>query len=108
MLIVKSYRNTPLKRSSRHTKVLKARLDKVVDHFVDAGSGLQEGAALQQLLHGLGVFGQAEEVGLLLLIMHGAAAVGTLAVHQLALGPEALARRAGCIQRNKSQYRTFY
>jgi len=30
MLIVKSYRNTPLKRSSRHAKVLKTRLDKVV------------------------------------------------------------------------------
>ena len=39
----------------------------------------------------VGVLGQAEEIGLLLGVHDLPAAVGALAVHQLALGPEALA-----------------
>ena len=39
----------------------------------------------------VGILGQAEEIGLLLGVHDLAAAVGALAVHQLALGPEALA-----------------
>ena len=38
-----------------------------------------------------GVLGQAEEVGLLLCVLNLPAAVGALAVHQLALRPEGLA-----------------
>ena len=48
----------------------------------------------QQIAHGLGIFRETEEIGLLLGGLDLAAAVGALAVLQLALRPERLARRA--------------
>ena len=91
MTRIKVHRDAPGEAGARDAQVLKTRLDEVVDHLVDAACRLEEGAALQQLLHGLGVFRETEEVGLLLGVLDGAAAVGALAVDELGLGPEALA-----------------
>ena len=46
---------------------------------------------IKQMLHAVGVLAQLEEVGLFLGVLNLAAAVGALAVNELALGPEALA-----------------
>ena len=91
---VKVHRHSPLEAGTGDTEVLKARLDEVVDHLVDTGGGLQESAGLQKVLHGLGIFGKAEEIGLLLSVMDGTSAVRAAAVYQLALSPEALTGRA--------------
>ena len=91
MARVKVHGDAPLEAGAGDAEVLEAGFDEVVDHLVDAGGGLEEGAGLQELLHGFGVLGKTEEIGLLLGVMDGAAAVRAAAVNQLALGPEALA-----------------
>ena len=88
---VKVHGDAPGEAGAADAQILQARLDEVVDHFVHTGGGLQEVRALQQILHAACVLAQPEEVGLLLGVLHLAAAVGALAVHQLALGPEGLA-----------------
>ena len=87
---VKVHGDTPCEAGAGDAEVFKAGLDEVVNHLVDAGRRLKESAALEQLLHGLCVLGEAEEVGFLLGVVHLAAAVGAFAVDKLALGPEAL------------------
>ena len=91
---VKIDRDAPREARARHAQIFQAGVDEVFDHLVDAAGRLEERAAEQQLAHGLGILRQAEEVRLLLGIVHLAAAVRALAVDELALGPEALARRA--------------
>ena len=91
MARVKVHGNAPGEAGAADAQVLQARLDEVVDHLVDPGAGLQEVGVLQQVPDPVGILGQAEEIGLLLGVHDLAAAVGALAVHQLALGPEALA-----------------
>ena len=88
---VEVHGDAPLEAGAGNAQILQTRLDEVVHHLVDAGAGLQEVGVLQQVLHLIGVLAQTEEVGLLLGIVYLAAAVGALAVHQLALRPEALA-----------------
>ena len=70
--------------------ILQARIDEVVHHLVDAGTGQQEVGVDQQVAHAVGVLGQAEEVSLFLSIDDRTAAVRAAAVDQLTLGPEAL------------------
>ena len=87
---VKIHRHPPGEGGPGDAQVLQAGLDEVVYHLVDPGTGLEKVGVFQQVLDGLGIFGQAEEVGLLLCVLDLPAAVGTLPVHQLALGPEGL------------------
>jgi len=87
-------RDAPGEGRARDAQILEAGVDEVVDHLVDAGLGLQEIRRGQQLAHAGGVLGEAEEIGLLLRVVDLAAAVGALAVLELALGPERLAGRA--------------
>ena len=94
MVFIKVNRDSPFKAGSGDTEILQARLDEIVDHLVDAGSRLQERACFQQILHGLCILGEAEEIGFLFRIVHFTSAVGALSIHQLALCPEALARCA--------------
>ena len=91
MARVKVHRHAPGKAGPGDAQVLQARLDEVVHHLVDPAPGLQEVGVFQQVPDPVGILGEAEEIGLLLGILDLLAAVGALAVHQLALGPEALA-----------------
>ena len=88
---VEVHGDAPAEAGAADAKILQTGLDKVIHHFVDAGAGLEEIRVLQKVLHAVCVLAQAEEVRLLLGVVDFAAAVGTLAVHQLALRPEALA-----------------
>ena len=88
---VEVHGDAPLEAGTGDAQVFKAGVDEVLYHLVHAAGRLQEGAGEQQLAHGLGVLAELEEVGLLLGVLDGAAAVGALAVDQLALRPEALA-----------------
>ena len=88
---VEVHGDAPAKAGTADAQILQTRLDEIVDHLIDAGAGLQEVGVLQQVLHLIGVLAQTEEVGLLFGVVNLTAAVGALAVYQLALRPEALA-----------------
>ena len=88
---VEVHRDAPGEAGTADAQILQTGLDEVVDHLIDTAPGLQKIRVLQQVTHPVGVLAQPEEVGLLLGIRHLTAAVGAFAVHQLALGPEALA-----------------
>ena len=88
---IEVHRDAPGEAGAADAQVLQTGLDEVVDHLVDTAPGLQKIRVLQQVTHPVGVLAQPEEVGLLLGVRHLTAAVGAFAVHQLALGPEALA-----------------
>ena len=91
---VEVHGNAPVEAGTGNAQILQTGLDEVVDHLIDAGTGLQEIGVLQQMLHLVGVLAQTEEIGLLLGVVDFTAAVGALAVHQLAFRPEGLARGA--------------
>ena len=91
MARVKVHGDSPAEAGAGHAQILQAGFDEVVDHLVGPAPGLQEVGILQQVLHPVRVLGKAEEVGLLLGLLDLAAAVGALAVYQLAVGPEGLA-----------------
>ena len=91
MARIKIDRHAPAEAGAGDAEVFEARIDEVVDHFVDPAPGLQEVGVFQQVLHPVGVFAEPEEVGLFLGVLHLPAAVGALAVYQLAFGPEAFA-----------------
>ena len=88
---VKVHRYAPGKAGAGDAQVFQTGLDEVVDHLVDPAAGLQKVGVFQQILHPVGIFGQAEEIGFLLRVLHLPAAVGAFAVLQLALRPEGLA-----------------
>ena len=90
---VEVHGDAPGEAGAGHAQVLQAALavDEVIDHLVDAAAGLQEIGVQQQVADPAGVLGGAEEIGLLLRVGDLPAAVGALAVHELAVGPEALA-----------------
>ena len=91
VLGVKGHGDAPLDRGTGNAGVLQALLDKG-DHLVLAALGLDElGVLLIKLQQAVGVLAGLEEVGFLVGIVDLAAAVRALAVHQLAVGPEALA-----------------
>ena len=88
---VEVHGDAPLEAGAGDAQILQAGLDEVVHHLVHAGAGLEEIGVLQQMPDTVGVLAQAEEVRLLLGVLDLAAAVGALAVHQLALRPEGFA-----------------
>ena len=91
VLGVKRHRNAPLDRGTGNAGVLQALLDEG-DHLVLAALGLDKlGVLLVELQQAVGVLAGLEEVGLFVGIVHLAAAVRALAIHQLAVGPEAFA-----------------
>ena len=95
MLVVEVDRDAPLERRSRDAEVLQAGQQEVVHHLVLALHGLDEFRVRVDVLdQAVGVLTHLEEVRLLLRRLHGAAAVGALAVDKLGLGEERLARRA--------------
>ena len=83
--------DAPLDGGAGDAGVLQALLDEG-DHLVLPALGLDElGVLLVELEQTVGVLAGLEEVGLLVGLVDLAAALGALAVHQLAVGPEALA-----------------
>ena len=88
---IEVHRHAPGEARAGNAQILKAGLDEVVHHLVHAAGGLEEICVFKQVLHAVGVLAQLEEVGLLLGVLHLTPAVGALAVHELALRPEALA-----------------
>ena len=91
VLGVEGHGDAPLHGGAGHAGVLQALLDEG-DHLVLAALGLDElGVLLVELQQAVGVLAGLEEVGFLVGIVDFAAAVRALAVHQLAVGPEALA-----------------
>ena len=93
---VEVHGHAPGKARAGDAEILQSALavDEVMDHLVHAARGLKELAAGQKRSHAVSVLAQTEEVGFLLGVLDLAAAVGAAAVYELALGPEALARRA--------------
>ncbi len=91
VLGIEVHRNAPGEAGAGDAQILQAGVQEVLHHLVDAATGLEEVGVLQQIPDLVGVLAQAEKVGLLLRVLHLPAAVGALAVHQLALGPEGLA-----------------
>ncbi len=91
VLGIEVHRNAPGEAGAGDAQILQAGVQEVLHHLVDAAAGLEEVGVLQQIPDLVGVLAQAEKVGLLLRVLHLPAAVGALAVHQLALGPEGLA-----------------
>ncbi len=85
----------PRKRGARYAQILKAGAQEVGQHLVGAGGGLYEvGMRLDVVNQPILILGYFEEVGLLLNLLHGAAAVGAVAVLGLSGRPERLAGRA--------------
>ena len=91
VLGVEGHGDAPLHGGAGHAGVLQALLDEG-DHLVLAALGLDElGVLLVELQQAVSILAGLEEVGFLVCVVHFAAAVRALAVHQLAVGPEALA-----------------
>src|SRR5690606_7775111 len=87
-------RDPPLKGGPADGEVLHPALDEL-DHLVPPALGLDELRMPLDVLEEPGhVLGQPEEEALLLDPLDGPAAVGAVAVHQPALGPEGLAGHA--------------
>ena len=94
MARIEVHGDAPGEARAGDAQVLQTGIDEVAHHLVDAGARLEIVRVHQQIAHGLGIFRETEEIGLLLGGLDLAAAVGALAVLQLALRPERLARRA--------------
>ena len=88
---VEIHRDSPFEAGSGNAQILKSGLDEVVYHLVNASLRLEVVGLGEELLNFVCIIGQAQEVSLLVGVDDVSAAVGTLAVHKLALGPEALA-----------------
>ena len=88
---VEVHGHAPAEAGPGDAQVLQSRVDEVAHHLVDPGAGLQEVRVFQQVPDFVRVLAQAEEIGLLLRVLDGAAAVGAAAVLKLALRPEGLA-----------------
>ena len=97
MLGVELHRDAPLEAGAGDAQVLQAGQQEVVHHLVFPGHGLDELRVLIDILNQPGgVLAHLEEVGFLLGGVDLPAAVGALAVDELALSPEALA--GGAVQ----------
>ena len=91
MTRVKIDGNAPLEARARDAEILQTGVDEVIDHLIYAAARLQKVGVRQQVAHGLRVFGQTEEVCLLLGGLALSAAVRAFAVLELALRPEGFA-----------------
>ena len=94
VLVVKGYGNAPLEGRARNAEVLKTGTDKVVYKLRRAGLGTEIVGFGEQFLNAVGKRRHLEEVRFLLCLGDLSAALGALAVNELALSPEALAGRA--------------
>jgi hypothetical protein len=94
MLVIKCNRNTPLEAGSGYTQILQTGVDEIVHHFIDTGIGIKEICGCQKLAKTVRKSRKLEEISFFPGINNFSAAVRALAVHQLALSPEALARGA--------------
>ena len=91
VLGVERHGDAPLDGGAGDTGVLQTLLDEG-DHLVLAALGLDElGVLLIELEQTVSILAGLEEVGFLVGIVDLAATLGAFAVHQLAVGPEALA-----------------
>ena len=90
VLGVKIHGDAPGEAGTGNAQILQTGVDEVFHHLVDTGTGLEEVSVFQQVPDTVGIFAQTEEVGFLLSVHNGAAAVGAAAVLQLALRPEGL------------------
>ena len=89
------YGYAPRERSTAYAKVLKSRLEKIVDHLVFTRYGHDELGMLVVILHEfVCVFAHPEEICLFFSELYLSAAVGTFAVHELTFRPEGFARGA--------------
>ena len=94
MLRIEIHRDTPFKGGTGYTEILQTRKQEVVHHLILSGNRLNEFRMLVDMVdQAVSVFTHTEEISLFLGRLHLAAAVRTLAVHQLGLGPEGLAGR---------------
>ena len=92
MLRIEIHRDTPFERGTGYAEILQARKQKVIHHLILSGNRLNEFRMLVDMVNqAVSVFAHTEEISLFLGRLHLAAAVRTLAVHQLGLGPEGLA-----------------
>ena len=92
MLGIKTYGNAPVKGGSGYAEILKARKQEVVHHLILPGYRLDKFRVLVDVVdEPRSVLAHAEEISLLLGRLYLAAAVGTLAVHQLGLREKGLA-----------------
>ena len=95
MLRVERDRHAPGKRRAGHAQVFQTGLDKVIEHLIAAGGGLQK---LRMLLKKLDqlilIFGKAKEIRLLGRAPDLAPTVWALTVDELRLRPEGFAGRA--------------
>ena len=65
MTRIKIDRHAPGEAGTGNAEIFEARIDEVVDHFVDAGLRLQIIRRRQQFAHAARIFGEAEEIGFL-------------------------------------------
>ena len=86
--------DAPGEAGAADAEVFQAGLDEVVHHLIAAALRFQETGLAEQFFDLLLVLGETEEIGFLLGVLYLTAAVGTLAVHQLGVGPEGLAGNA--------------
>ena len=87
--------NPPLERRARYAQILQAFFQEVVHHLVLAGSGADEiGVRFDVFRQSVGIFAHFKEVRFFLFALYFSAAIGALAVYQLAFREKRFARRA--------------
>ena len=91
MSVIKINGNPPLKGGSGHTQILQSGQKEIVHHLVLSGNRLNEFGMFVDMLNQLiRIFTHTEEISFFLGRLYFSSAVGTLAVHKLAFGPEGL------------------
>ena len=94
MLVIKVYRNSPFEGCSGYTEILKPRKQEVVHHLILSGYRLNKFRMFIDVFNqSRRIFAHSEEICLLLCPCDRPSAVRALAVHQLGIRPEGLARR---------------
>ena len=95
MLLIKSNRNPPFKRSTRHAQILQARKQEIIHHLIFPGYGLNKlRMRIDMRNQTIRIFTHLKKVGFLFSRLHLATAVGTFSVHKLRLGKERFTGRA--------------
>ncbi len=95
MPFVESNRDAPFEGGSGNGQILQPGQQEVLQHLVAPGDGLNEIRVILDVFdEPVRIFGEAEEIALLLGLLHGPPAIRAFAVHQLAIQPEGFAGRA--------------
>ncbi len=93
--LVEIYRNTPSKGGTGYAQIRKTRQQEIVHHLIFARHRLNKlRMRVDMLNQTIRIFAHLKEVRLLLCRRHLAATIGALAIRQLRLRKERLARRA--------------